>query len=182
MKKCIHYPEADSNRAAYVVCFYWAVSWGFGCLCGRWLPEVLQTALLRQQLFPWLLLEMAGFLLCSGLAGFSAVGQPVACAALFLHGMWFGWSILQQMTTHAVRVLLWLMPYGIGASFLLLLAARETLWLSNVSSAMRSIGSGKKICRIAGLLYLVRYAVILGLFSGLSLLCLGLQKLQALWI
>ena len=68
----------------------------------------------------------------SRVAGFSAVGQPVACAALFLHGMWFGWSILQQMTTHAVRVLLWLMPYGIGASFLLLLAARETLWLSNL--------------------------------------------------
>ena len=109
-----------------------------GCIVGVWLslrqmlPEVLQTALLRQQLFPWLLLEMAGFLLCSGFAGFSAVGQPVACAALFLHGMWFGWSILQQMTTHAVRVLLWLMPYGIGASFLLLLAARETLWLSNL--------------------------------------------------
>lgn len=60
-----------------------------GCIVGVWmslrqmLPEVLQTALLRQQLFPWLLLEMAGFLLCSGLAGFSAVGQPVACAALF---------------------------------------------------------------------------------------------------
>ena len=141
-----------------------------GCIVGVWLslrqmlPEVLQTALLRQQLFPWLLLEMAGFLLCSGFAGFSAVGQPVACAALFLHGMWFGWSILQQMTTHAVRVLLWLMPYGIGASFLLLLAARETLWLPH--------------CRR---LYLVRYAVILGLFGGLSLLCLGLQKLQALW-
>ena len=146
------------------------------------LPEVLQTALLRQQLFPWLLLEMAGFLLCSGLAGFSAVGQPVACAALFLHGMWFGWSILQQMTTYAVRVLLWLMPYGIGASFLLLLAARETLWLSNLFFCYafhRQWEENMPHCRR---LYLVRYAVILGLFSGLSLLCLGLQKLQALWI
>ena len=143
---------------------------------------VLQTALLRQQLFPWLLLEMAGFLLCSGLAGFSAMGQPVACAALFLHGMWFGWSILQQMTTHAVRVLLWLMPYGIGASFLLLLAARETLWLSNLFFCYafhRQWEENMPHCRR---LYLVRYAVILGLFSGLSLLCLGLQKLQALWI
>ena len=158
-----------------------------GCIVGVWLslrqmlPEVLQTALLRQQLFPWLLLEMAGFLLCSGLAGFSAVGQPVACAVLFLHGMWFGWSILQQMTTHAVRVLLWLMPYGIGASFLLLLAARETLWLSNLFFCYafhRQWEENMPHCRR---LYLVRYAVILGLFSGLSLLCLGLQKLQALW-
>ena len=145
-----------------------------GCIVGVWLslrqmlPEVLQTALLRQQLFPWLLLEMAGFLLCSGLAGFSAVGQPVACAALFLHGMWFGWSILQQMTTHAVRVLL--------------LAARETLWLSNLFFCYafhRQWEENMPHCRR---LYLVRYAVILGLFSGLSLLCLGLQKLQALWI
>ena len=139
------------------------------------------AALLRQQLFPWLLLEMAGFLLCSGFAGFSAVGQPVACAALFLHGMWFGWSILQQMTTHAVRVLLWLMPYGIGASFLLLLAARETLWLSNLFFCYafhRQWEENMPHCRR---LYLVRYAVILGLFGGLSLLCLGLQKLQALW-
>ena len=142
-----------------------------GCIVGVWLslrqmlPEVLQTALL-----------------CSGLAGFSAVGQPVACAALFLHGMWFGWSILQQMTTHAVRVLLWLMPYGIGASFLLLLAARETLWLSNLFFCYafhRQWEENMPHCRR---LYLVRYAVILGLFSGLSLLCLGLQKLQALWI
>ncbi len=137
-----------------------------GCIVGVWLslrqmlPEVLQTALLRQQLFPWLLLEMAGFLL----------------------GMWFGWSILQQMTTHAVRVLLWLMPYGIGASFLLLLAARETLWLSNLFFCYafhRQWEENMPHCRR---LYLVRYAVILGLFSGLSLLCLGLQKLQALWI
>ena len=153
-----------------------------GCIVGvrqslrLMLPEVLQTALLG------LLLEMAGFLLGSGLAGFSAVGQPVACAALFLHGMWFGWSILQQMTTHAVRVLLWLMPYGIGASFLLLLAARETLWLSNLFFCYafhRQWEENMPHCRR---LYLVRYAVILGLFSGLSLLCLGLQKLQALWI
>ena len=117
-----------------------------------------------------------------GFAGFSAVGQPVACAALFLHGMWFGWSILQQMITHAVRVLLWLMPYGIGASFLLLLAARETLWLSNLFFCYafhRQWEENMPHCRR---LYLVRYAVILGLFGGLSLLCLGLQKLQALWI
>ena len=109
------------------------------------------------------------------------VRQPVACAALFLHGMWFGWSILQQMTTHAVRVLLWLMPYGIGASFLLLLAARETLWLSNLFFCYafhRQWEENMPHCRR---LYLVRYAVILGLFGGLSLLCLGLQKLQALW-
>ena len=116
------------------------------------------------------------------IGGIFCRGQPVACAALFLHGMWFGWSILQQMTTHAVRVLLWLMPYGIGASFLLLLAARETLWLSNLFFCYafhRQWEENMPHCRR---LYLVRYAVILGLFSGLSLLCLGLQKLQALWI
>lgn len=116
------------------------------------------------------------------IGGIFCLGQPVACAALFLHGMWFGWSILQQMTTHAVRVLLWLMPYGIGASFLLLLAARETLWLSNLFFCYafhRQWEENMPHCRR---LYLVRYAVILGLFSGLSLLCLGLQKLQALWI
>ena len=82
---------------------------------------------------------------------------------------------------HAVRVLLWLMPYGIGASFLLLLAARETLWLSNLFFCYafhRQWEENMPHCRR---LYLVRYAVILGLFGGLSLLCLGLQKLQALW-
>ena len=60
-----------------------------GCIVGVWLslrqmlPEVLQTALLRQQLFPWLLLEMAGFLLCSGFAAGSK-GNAVALEPVLL--------------------------------------------------------------------------------------------------
>ena len=69
-------------------------------------------------------------------------------------------------------------PCGSGAA----LAARETLWLSNLFFCYafhRQWEENMPHCRR---LYLVRYAVILGLFGGLSLLCLGLQKLQALWI
>lgn len=118
--------------------------------------------------------QRIGGIFCRGAAG-------RLCSSVFARYV-VGWSILQQMTTHAVRVLLWLMPYGIGASFLLLLAARETLWLSNLFFCYafhRQWEENMPHCRR---LYLVRYAVILGLFSGLSLLCLGLQKLQALWI
>ena len=157
-----------------------------GCIVGVWLslrqmlPEVLQTALLRQQLFPWLLLEMAGFLLCSGFAGFSAVGQPVACAALFLHGMWFGWSILQQMTTHAVRVLLWLMPYGIERRFCCCWQQGKRCGSRTCSSAMRFIGSGRKYAALSAA---VSGAVCsdTGIIWRIVIALSGAAKLQALW-
>ena len=164
-----------------------------GCIAGvwmtmrQWLPELLQARLQladQQQLFHLFLLEAAGLLLCSGLAGFFAMGQPIPCFALLLHGMLFGLTILLHLTPalQSLRLLIWLLPYGIGTSFLLLLAARETIWLSSLFfcyAFQRQWEENMPHCRR---LYLVRYAVILGLFVLLSLFCGGLQILQSLFV
>lgn len=164
-----------------------------GCIAGvwmtmrQWLPELLQARLQladQQQLFHLFLLEAAGLLLCSGLAGFFAMGQPIPCLALLLHGMLFGLTILLHLTPalQSLRLLIWLLPYGIGTAFLLLLAARETIWLSSLFFCYafhRQWEENMPHCRR---LYLVRYAVILGLFVLLSLFCGGLQILQSLFV
>lgn len=164
-----------------------------GCVVGvwltmrQWLPELLQTRLQQadqQQLFQLFLFEATGLLLCSGFAGFFAMGQPVPCIALLLHGMLFGLTILLHLTPalHSLRLLIWLLPYGIGTSLLLLLAARETIWFSSLFFCYafhRQWEENMPHCRR---LYLVRYAVILGLFVLLSLICGGLQVFQSFFV
>lgn len=161
-----------------------------GCVVGVWmtmrqgLPEFLQDWLQlanQKQLFQLFLLEVTGLLLCSGFAGFFAMGQPIPCVALLLHGMLFGLTVLLHLTPalHSLRLLVWLLPYGIGTSLLLLLAARETIWLSSLFfcyAFRRQWEENMPHCRR---LYLVRYAVILGLFVLLSLFCGGLQVFQS---
>lgn len=154
---------------------------GFGCLCGRCCRKCCKRHCSGSNCFRGCCWKWQGF----------------CCAADWRDFLpWGSRSPVQPFSAwHVVRLEHFAAddhPCGSGAALadairdwsivLLPLAARETLWLSNLFFCYafhRQWEENMPHCRR---LYLVRYAVILGLFSGLSLLCLGLQKLQALWI
>jgi len=133
-----------------------------GCIAGvwmtmrQWLPELLQARLQladQQQLFHLFLLEAAGLLLCSGLAWHFLQWDSLSpCFALLLHGMLFGLTILLHLTPalQSLRLLIWLLPYGIGTSFLLPFGSKgNNLAFQFTFFAMPFIGNGRKTCRIA---------------------------------
>jgi hypothetical protein len=157
-----------------------------GCAIGvwgviqQWMPDRWQAYLQTvdsQQLFHLFLCETVGLLLCSGVVGFFAIGQPIPCVALLLHGGLFGQVLMLQMMAEkrSWSLLCWLLPYGIGSSLLLLLAARESIRFSCLFfgyAFQRQWEENMPHCRR---LYLLRYLVILGLFAMLLLVCSGLQ-------
>lgn len=142
--------------------------------------QIQQTG--GQPLLKWFALETAGLLALCGISGFFAVGQWIPCGALLLHGLLFGDAVLTQMqTVGAWRLLIWLLPYGIVSSLLLLLAARESLRFSGLFfryAFQRQWEENMPHCRR---LYGIRYVVLVGLFGLLILLCSGVVWLITLF-
>lgn len=177
------YSDKDKRQLICRRLFYLLL---FGILIGAWLtrsaPELAASALWQQgfaepsgersllDVFGESFIATAVLLFAAFLFGFFAVGQPFALGLLISRGIAFGCAVGATYHTYGFRglpiVLFLQLPHAAVTSVLLILAVRETLFLSTQFFRFAVCDCERDGIRDSCRYYLLRYLV---LFVGLLL-------------